>query len=74
MSTDDKSATLSDVWNSRFDDRDDEDLAWHVWTQRLAARERAMAQPISNFTLPEDGPGRADSRDAGSDGGKPEAR
>ncbi len=54
-----KTESLSDVWNARFDDRDDEDLAWHVWSQRLAAREKAMAQPIRNFSLPEDAPREA---------------
>jgi|GEM_PF-5000533 len=52
MSTD-KIESQADVWDARFDDRDDEDLAWQVWAQRLAAREQAMAQPIRNFTLPE---------------------
>jgi hypothetical protein len=58
----DKAESLSDVWNARFDDRDDEDLAWHVWSQRLAAREKAMAQPIRNFSLPE-GPVREAAND-----------
>ena len=71
MSTE-KTETLSDVWNARYDDRDDEDLAWHVWTQRLAARERAMAQPIRNFSMPEECPARADLRDAANHG-KPKA-
>ena len=57
MSTD-KTESLSEVWNARFDDRDDEDLAWHVWSQRLTAREMAMAQPIRNFTLPEENAAR----------------
>jgi len=59
-----KSESLSEVWNSRFDDRDDEDLAWHVWSQRLAAREKAMAQPVRNFSLPEDGPLREAANDS----------
>jgi hypothetical protein len=59
----DKTESLSEVWSSRFDDRDDEDLAWHVWSQRLAAREKAMAQPVRNFTLPEDGPLREAAND-----------
>lgn len=49
-----KTESLSEVWSARFDDRDDEDLAWHVWSQRLTDREKAMAQPIRNFTLPEE--------------------
>lgn len=71
MSTD-KTETLSEVWNARFDDRDDEDLAWHVWSQRLAMREKAMAQPIRNFAMPEEAPARADLREAANDD-KPKA-
>ncbi len=71
MSTE-KTETLSEVWNARFDDRDDEDLAWHVWTQRLAARERAMAQPIRNFSMPDAAPARSDLREAANDS-KPKA-
>ena len=59
----DKSETLSEVWSARFDDRDDDELAWHVWSQRLNAREKAMAQPIRNFTLPEDAPRREAAND-----------
>lgn len=69
----DKTESLSEVWNSRFDDRDDEDLAWHVWSQRLAAREKAMAQPIRDFTFPEDGGARPDLREAANDA-KPSAK
>lgn len=65
----DKTESLSETWNARFDDRDDEDLAWHVWSQRLAAREKAMAQPIRNFSLPDDAP----VRDAANDP-KPSAK
>ena len=72
MSTD-KTESLSEVWNSRFDDRDDEDLAWHVWSQRLTAREKAMAQPIRNFTLPEEEAARPDLREAANDS-KPSAK
>jgi hypothetical protein len=54
-----KTDSLSQVWNARFDDRDDEELAWHVWSERLAAREKAMAQPIRNFSLPEEAPREA---------------
>jgi hypothetical protein len=68
----DKTESLSEVWSSRFDDRDDEDLAWHVWSQRLADREKAMAQPIRNFTLPEDSGTKQDLREAANDD-KPEA-
>jgi hypothetical protein len=65
----DKTESLSEVWSARFDDRDDDDLAWHVWSQRLAAREKAMAQPIRNFALPEEAP----HRDAAIDP-KPDAK
>lgn len=64
--------SLSDVWNARFDDRDDEDLACHLWAQRLTAREKAMAQPIRNFSLPDAAPARADVREAANDS-KPSA-
>ena len=72
MSTD-KTESLSEVWNSRFDDRDDEDLAWHVWSQRLSEREKAMAQPIRNFTLPEEEGPRTGLTQAANDA-KPEAK
>ena len=60
----DKNESLSDTWNARFDDRDDEELAWHVWSQRLEAREKAMAQPIRNFSMPEDVPVRENGSDS----------
>jgi hypothetical protein len=63
----DKTESLSEVWSARFDDRDDEDLAWHVWSQRLADREKAMAQPIRNFTLPEESGTKQDLREAAND-------
>jgi hypothetical protein len=72
MSTD-KTESLSEVWNARFDDRDDDELAWHVWSQRLTAREKAMAQPIRNFTLPEETAARPDLREAANDS-KPSAK
>jgi hypothetical protein len=72
MSTD-KTESLSEVWSARFDDRDDEDLAWHVWSQRLADREKAMAQPIRNFTLPEDSGTKQEIRESGADS-KPTAK
>ena len=60
----DKNESLSDTWNARFDDRDDEELAWHVWSQRLEAREMAWAQPIRNFSMPEDVPVRENGSDS----------
>ena len=71
MSTD-KPESLSDVWNARFDDRDDEDLAVHVWSQRLAMREKAMAQPIRNFIMPGETSSRPDLKQAANDD-KPKA-
>jgi hypothetical protein len=68
----DKPESLSEVWNARFDDRDDEDLACHVWAQRLAMREKAMAQPIRNFAMPDEAPSRSDLREAANDS-KPRA-
>jgi hypothetical protein len=44
-----------------------------VWSQRLAAREKAMAQPIRNFTLPEEDGPRKELRDAANDA-KPSAK
>ena len=55
-----KTTSVSDVWAARFDDRDDEDLACERWALRLAIRDKAMAQPVSNVSLP-------DSMSAGSD-------
>jgi hypothetical protein len=64
----DKPESLSEVWNARFDDRDDEDLSWHRWSQRLAMRDKAMAQPIKDFAMPDDkGPDR-NLREAANDG------
>lgn len=54
MSSDDESKPLSEVWSARYDDRDDEELACHVWAQRLAQREQAMAQPIKAFEMPDE--------------------
>lgn len=49
----DKSESLSEVWSARYDDRDDEELACHVWAQQLAVREQAMAQPVKSFDMPD---------------------
>lgn len=54
MSSDKQPQSLSEVWTERFDDRDDEALACQVWAQQLAARERAMANPIKAFDLPDE--------------------
>ena len=53
MSTD-KLGSLSETWSARYDDRDDEDLAHHLWSQRMAVREHALKHPISqDFVLPD---------------------
>ena len=50
----DKVEPLSDVWTSRFDDRDDEELAHKVWVQQMSLRDQAIAQPIRGFSMPEE--------------------
>ena len=50
----DKVEPLSDVWVSRFDDRDDEELAHKVWVQQMALRDQAIAQPIRGFAMPDE--------------------
>ena len=52
MSGETQHQSLSEIWNERFDDRDDEELACHVWAQQLALRDQAMANPIKAFELP----------------------
>ena len=51
MPSDKQQQSLSDVWSARYDDRDDEELACHVWAQSLARRDQAMAHPIKSFEL-----------------------
>lgn len=59
MPSDKQHPSLSEVWSERFDDRDDEELACHVWAQKLAIRDHAMANPIKAFDMPDDrAPGR----------------
>jgi hypothetical protein len=49
-----KSGSLSETWSARYDDRDDEDLAHHLWARRMAEREHALKHPISkDFVLPD---------------------
>jgi hypothetical protein len=50
----DKVEPLSDVWISRFDDRDDEELAHKVWVQQMSTRDQAIAQPIRGFVMPDE--------------------
>jgi hypothetical protein len=63
----DKSESLADIWAARYDDRDAEDLVSDRWALRLALRDQAMAQPFSNFQVPEQGPPDVDLRDAAND-------
>ena len=63
----DKFESLSDKWNARFDDRDDEDLACHVWARSLAKRDAAMAQPFRNFAMEDLAPDPEKSRAAASE-------
>jgi hypothetical protein len=51
MSSDKQQQSLSEVWSERYDDRDDVELACHVWAQSLARRDQAMAHPIKAFEL-----------------------
>lgn len=48
-----KTTSVSEVWAARYDDRDDEDLACERWALRLTMRAKAMAQPVSNVSLPD---------------------
>lgn len=64
-----KTTSVSDVWAARYDDRDDEDLACERWAMRLTMRDKAMAQPVSNVSLPDS---YAPESDAGT-AGKPSA-
>jgi hypothetical protein len=50
----DKVEPLSDLWTSRFDDRDDEELAHQVWVQQMSQRDQAIAQPIRGFVMPDE--------------------
>jgi hypothetical protein len=54
MPIDKQHQSLSEKWDERFDDRDDEELAWQVWAQKLALRDEAMANPIKAFDMPDD--------------------
>ena len=63
----DKIESLSEVWSARFDDRDDEELACHVWARQLARRDQAMAQPFRNFVMPDELADPEKGKTAGSD-------
>jgi len=63
----DKYESLADVWASRYDDRDADDLVTDRWALRLAMRDQAMAQPFRNFEVPEKTAPEVDLRDAAND-------
>lgn len=63
----DKVEPLSDVWISRFDDRDDEELAHKVWVQQMSLRDQAIAQPIRGFAMPDEQASDLASREAAND-------
>lgn len=63
----DKIEPLSDVWTSRFDDRDDEELAHKVWVQQMSLRDQAIAQPIRGFAMPDEQASDLASREAAND-------
>jgi hypothetical protein len=63
----DKIEPLSDVWISRFDDRDDEELAHKVWVQQMSLRDQAIAQPIRGFAMPDEQASDLASREAAND-------
>jgi hypothetical protein len=63
----DKYESLADVWASRYDDRDADDLVSDRWALRLAMRDQAMAQPFRNFEVPDETAPDVDLRDAAND-------
>jgi hypothetical protein len=63
----DKVEPLSDVWTSRFDDRDDEELAHKVWVQQMSLRDQAIAQPIRGFSMPDEQASDMPQREAAND-------
>jgi len=63
----DKYESLADIWASRYDDRDAEDLVSDRWALRLAMRDQAMAQPFKNFEVPEESAPEVDLRSAAND-------
>jgi len=71
MPSDKRHKSLSEIWSERFDDRDDQEVAWHLWAQKLAARDQAMANPIKAFDMPDDKTAGGDRPVAANDS-KPE--
>ena len=63
----DKYESLADVWGARYDDRDADDLLTDRWALRLAMRDKAMAQPFSNFEMPDETAPEVDLRAAAND-------
>ena len=41
----------SKVWGDDFEHRHREELAWQLWAQRMAARDHAMAQPVTGYVM-----------------------
>ncbi len=62
-----KPASLAELWGARYDDRDADDLGCDRWSLRMAMREKAIAQPFKNFTMPEEKPSSTELRDAAND-------
>jgi hypothetical protein len=44
----------SKVWSDRFEHRYQEELACQLWAQRMAVRDRAMAQPVTGYVMPDE--------------------
>jgi hypothetical protein len=63
----DKYQSLSELWSERYDDRDDEELAFHIWAQNLAQRDQAIAHPIKPFEMPEERPSANHSAETSKD-------
>ena len=63
----DKVEPLSDVWDSRFDDREDDELAHKVGMHQMAMREQAIAQPIRGFSMPDEKASDMTQREAAND-------
>ena len=64
----DKFESLSETWSARYDDRDDEELANHLWAQRMTQRDQALKNPIKDFVLPD--PTVGEQQEAAERGGQ----
>lgn len=67
----DKIESLSETWAARFDDRDDEELAYALWARRIASRDQAMAQPFRNFPMADEMSAASDKPNPAKDSGRP---